>query len=776
MASGLYAISELAEPLPLMISNWFAMMRYNTSAWGLSPAVQWVCAALVCMIPIGCSSLSQPNGTLKCGPANACPDGQYCHLVTLTCWKNGTAPALDASSAGNLDGLGASLDGSNDVPLVAPDGKTGTQISLDGAVAADGGQPIGNPTAPGNLGDGCQASTDCKSGACVDGLCCDKNCLGTCQSCKQIHTGQADGTCAPVLSGKDPYNTCPDERSTNECGKDGLCDGNGACRLVDTSHVCAVATCAGSMFTSTSACDGTGACKKATSVDCGTAQCSPSQGCKKSCSSNTDCSSGSFCDTATMTCSVQKIEGSACGGASECASGFCADGVCCKTSCTGKCMACSSTLTGQASGTCYPVLPATDPKDSCAADTANTCGYTGLCDGAGACATAGTSQVCAAASCTGAIFTPTATCDGRGGCGKTSPTDCGTFGCALAGCNKTCATDTDCTTGSYCDPTLKQCAVKKVPGVTCKASLECVSGFCVDGVCCKTACTDSCYSCSNALTGQLSGTCGPSTDPKAGCAVDPNNSCGNDGTCDATGSCHKAATSKQCGSSSCDGSNNFTAASYCNGTGSCNIAKPQSCGSVACSATAGCQTSCSSDTDCIVGYYCGTNKVCTLKGNPGATCAGDNQCAGGSCVSGVCCKTACPKAADPTTCGLTGACDSSGNCKKYDTAQQCTSAACQGGAYYPASYCNGQGVCSSPTGTPCGAFICAATTGCKTSCASNVDCASGSCDVNGQCGSCGVEGSICCAGSSCSDGSHCINQACTVARWDQATWGTDYWN
>lgn len=46
-------------------------------------------------------------------------------------------------------------------------------------------------------------------------------------------------------------------------------------------------------------------------------------------------------------------------------------------------------------------------------------------------------------------------------------------------------------------------------GEACVTGTGCQSGFCVDNVCCNTACTDGCQACSMARTGQLSGTCAP---------------------------------------------------------------------------------------------------------------------------------------------------------------------------------------------------------------------------------------------------------------------------
>src|SRR4051812_34996419 len=47
-------------------------------------------------------------------------------------------------------------------------------------------------------------------------------------------------------------------------------------------------------------------------------------------------------------------EGQPCTTGTACASGFCADGVCCKTACTGACQSCSAQGAG---GACVPAAP-----------------------------------------------------------------------------------------------------------------------------------------------------------------------------------------------------------------------------------------------------------------------------------------------------------------------------------------------------------------------------------------------------------------------------------
>ena len=83
---------------------------------------------------------------------------------------------------------------------------------------------------PGAACDPSSAGSDCQSGNCVDGFCCDTACKSLCTACSNAKTGAANGKCAPVKAGIDPDNECATE-ATSTCGRDGTCDGSGACRL-----------------------------------------------------------------------------------------------------------------------------------------------------------------------------------------------------------------------------------------------------------------------------------------------------------------------------------------------------------------------------------------------------------------------------------------------------------------------------------------------------------------------------------------------------------------
>jgi len=78
------------------------------------------------------------------------------------------------------------------------------------------------------VGTSCGEARECNSGNCVDYVCCDKPCSGSCQACDVA--GRA-GTCSTVTGAPHGTRTCP----AGPDGCPGTCDG--------TSPACAVGTC-----------------------------------------------------------------------------------------------------------------------------------------------------------------------------------------------------------------------------------------------------------------------------------------------------------------------------------------------------------------------------------------------------------------------------------------------------------------------------------------------------------------------------------------------------
>jgi hypothetical protein len=112
--------------------------------------------------------------------------------------SGGTTAAMDAASerAGNPrsdGGDGAPTDAADS----APDAATDSPALMDGHADA-AGPPDTAPDLPRNLATGapCQQNAQCRTGFCIDGVCCGTACANPCQGCAMGTTGMPDGRCA----------------------------------------------------------------------------------------------------------------------------------------------------------------------------------------------------------------------------------------------------------------------------------------------------------------------------------------------------------------------------------------------------------------------------------------------------------------------------------------------------------------------------------------------------------------------------------------------------
>ncbi len=157
-------------------------------------------------------------------------------------------------------------------------------------------------------------------------------------------------------------------------------------------------------------------------------------------------------------------------------------------------------------------------------------------------------------------------------------------------------------------------------GDPCDDALACGSGFCVDAVCCDSACDATCEGCSSAVKGGgESGFCAPVTaglpDPRGVCApaVGP---CGAAGLCASDGGCQPPPAGAPCGEEECP-----------SGLGACTEEGTCECAPVVCDADGhslgdadcspyrcregACLGSCRSSTECVEGFFCNDDGRCT---------------------------------------------------------------------------------------------------------------------------------------------------------------------
>jgi hypothetical protein len=215
-------------------------------------------------------------------------------------------------------------------------------------------------------------------------------------------------------------------------------------------------------------------------------------------------------------------------------------------------------------------------------------------------------------------------------------------------------------------------------GNTCTSGSQCQSGNCVSGVCCNTACTDQCYSCS--LSG-LVGICSPKTNGTA---------CNDGNLCTQTDTCQ---------SGTCTGANPVacTALDQCHGVGACN----QSTGT--------CSNPNKADgTNCNDGNLCTQTDTCqsgTCTGANPVVCTALDQChAAGICnpSTGVCSN---PSVADGTACSDGNSCTLSDTCQSGTCTSGSPRTCTASDACHLVGTCNpSDGSCSDPValdGTLC---------------------------------------------------------------------------
>ena len=127
------------------------------------------------------------------------------------------------------------------------------------------------PDPPGDsrraTGDACSLDTECLTGHCVDGVCCESDCQTACRSCALPDTR---GLCRPVAGGaQDPRGKCQDKGAAS-CQGTGLCDVAGDCAVYPAGTICQPEGCSdkGNEVVPARMCDGAGRCEGAEKTHC----------------------------------------------------------------------------------------------------------------------------------------------------------------------------------------------------------------------------------------------------------------------------------------------------------------------------------------------------------------------------------------------------------------------------------------------------------------------------------------------------------------------------
>ena len=127
-------------------------------------------------------------------------------------------------------------------------GHEGTCTAVTGGTEVTGSCPGQACASSGSCsaknGTACSSASACASGYCVDGVCCESKCDGTCVSCNQ--TGRP-GKCSAYAAGSDPQNECV--FGLGACHA--ACNGAGYCDFPKAGTLCG---------TNCQVCDGDGMC------------------------------------------------------------------------------------------------------------------------------------------------------------------------------------------------------------------------------------------------------------------------------------------------------------------------------------------------------------------------------------------------------------------------------------------------------------------------------------------------------------------------------------
>ncbi|MBI4704120.1 MAG: SBBP repeat-containing protein, partial [Deltaproteobacteria bacterium] len=180
-----------------------------------------VCCDKPCAGP--CEACAKKLGASKNGTCTPLPEDTECRAPAGDCdltencdGQSGECPADELAKDGD-PGMGDACD-----PYLC-DGK---DASCPQSCAADpdcteGYYCYGASCTKKPGGEPCAVASECLSGNCADGVCCETPCAGLCRACSLAKTGAKNGICGPVSPGTDPDQEC----------KPGVCAGPGACAV-----------------------------------------------------------------------------------------------------------------------------------------------------------------------------------------------------------------------------------------------------------------------------------------------------------------------------------------------------------------------------------------------------------------------------------------------------------------------------------------------------------------------------------------------------------------
>jgi len=600
-----------------------------------------VCDPTGACVPIVALGSSCTGGGTPCAPPISCQESadttNYCCASGTMCYANNAATACATCA-----GAGGTCKSS----CTDPNGCVGADPNCSGTIPCldlvkgwnANSCEIFNENADARCRNG---ALGCVSGAEVKDYCDLKDgvmptAVRTPASCPSSGC-RRDTKCqrGDAASDNDEFlEICFNDYKRNGCSVTQACNANGACTTIEALG----AECTGTPR------------KPCASVD--SCQAAPWDSSKLYC-----CSSTSSCHDGTTArgCSTCKGDGSCVNGCTNSAGCVGADSVCVAQ------IACTNIIKGWNGASCERY---TEPADA-------RCMPASMSPGGG-CATSTTYALCALKNGATPTNTAAASC-GSAACKRPNVCTPNQNSAPWDTVTEVCFTDNaqhGCSAPLVCDAT-GTCSARPL-GQTCSAGTDCLSGNCVNNVCCNVASCGTCNTCQ-----APSGTCAPWCANPAGCdePACTDVACNNKalGWMGAACEFYSGADEGRCKTDgTCGASNDLTLCGSDRWTPTTTAAK--TCGATDCLAAnvcnAGDDTSaysqsniCLSGGEACSGGTCSTGGVC-LKSN-GQTCTQDSECSSNLCRNGpgaqkYCCSSDCHRGCGNCQSGTCVACSGGG--------------------------------------------------------------------------------------------------------------------
>ncbi len=627
----------------------------------------------------------------------------------------------------------------------------------------------------GRNGKVCGQGSECGSGFCVDGVCCNEACGGgvdgDCEACTAAKGAPTDGVCGPARQG-----ILCDGADVGPCQEPAYCNGvQRACPLKPTKPAgttCTAAVDDGNICT-VDRCSATGQCVSVSGnagAVCGLA--------------TNECTDAPVCTGASPVCPAAsaKPDGTPClDDGSVCSSDTCKAGVCehkpanggavCGAAGSGVCddvrrcdgvqIACpatgykaAGTVCGKAANECLEAPVCSGGSSACQASAAKPDGTPCLDDGG----------LCSADTCKAGI------------CDHTKPANAGAI-CRASTKSGPCEEDVKCDGLSATCPA--GLAFKPASTVCRSSAGECdVEEHCTGSA---VACPTDAFRPASVECRSKAGPCDVAEHCTGSAAT-----CPNDGFEPAT---------KVCLAPSCVGELH-SEATCSGGDPLCPAATVTSCAPYLCAPAGGCATRCTENAQCAPMAYCdaseGAGTCVPKKLLPlGTECSAHIDCASGYCIDGLCCDTSCgsqceacdlagragicsaavgvPRNGRPLCGGeagdtCAGTCDGVHTTCVYPNSETACGeeATCDesGTKVYLATSCTGTGFCPTAKRQSCAPFVCEEGS-CRGDCTCDEDCSGADhyCSA-GLCVPRLPRGAACFGENQCAGGAPCVDGVC----------------